>query len=104
SDKVISELSLSGTLKRTPDPLVKRFFISDATLEWDPVMEAFISKGNLGIAGIGKERFFREVPGKLVIEKRASGDVVHLHLEVNDGKWFYFHYRRGVLQAISSDD
>jgi len=101
SDKVISELSLSGTIKKVPDELNKTFFVSDVKLVWDPVMESFISEGTIGIASVGKEQFFRKVPGKFVVEKKASGDVVHLYLEVNDANWYYFTYKRGVLQTYS---
>jgi hypothetical protein len=102
SDKVISELSLSGTIKKVPDELNKTFFISDVKMVWDRVMESFISEGDIGIAGIGKNQFFRKVPGKFVVEKKASGDVIHLYLEVNDANWYYFTYKRGVLQTYSS--
>jgi len=103
SDKIISELSLSGKIKKLPEELKKTIFISDVKMVWDPVMESFISQGDIGIGAIGKEQFFRRVPGKFVVEKKASGDVVHLYLEVNDANWFYFTYKRGVLQTYSSD-
>lgn len=103
SDKVISELSLSGTLKKIPDELKKTFFISDVKLTWDPILESFVSEGDIGIASIGKEQFFRKVPGKIVVEKRASGDIFHLYLEVDDANWYYFTYKRGLLQVYASD-
>lgn len=103
SDKVISELSLSGTLKKIPDALNKTFFISDVNMTWDPVLEAFVSQGDIGIASIGEEQFFRKIPGKLVIEKRKSGDIFHLYLEVDDAHWYYFTYKRGLLQVYTSD-
>ncbi len=103
SDKVISELSLSGSLKRIPDALSKSLFISDIDLTWDPALESFVSRGDIGIASIGKKQFFRKVPGKIVVEKKLSGDVVHIYLEVDDANWYYFNYSRGLLQAFSSD-
>lgn len=103
SDKVISELSLSGTIKRLPDELNKTLFISDINLTWDPVLEAFVSKGDIGISSIGKDQFFRQVPGKVVVEKKASGDIVHLYLEIDDANWYYFTYKRGLMQAFASD-
>jgi hypothetical protein len=103
SDKVISELSLSGTLKKIPDALDKTIFISDVKMTWDPVMESFVSTGDIGIASIGKKQFFRKVPGKFVVEKKPSGDIFHLYLEVDDANWYYFTYKRGLLQAFSSD-
>ena len=103
SDKVISELSLSGTLKKIPDQLNKTLFISDVQMTWDPVLEAFVSTGDIGIASIGKDQFFRKVPGKIVIEKRISGDIVHIYFEVDEANWYYFTYKRGLLQVYASD-
>ncbi len=103
SDKVISELSLSGTLKKIPDDLNKTLFISDVEMTWDPVLEAFVSKGEIGIASIGKDQFFRKVPGKIVIEKRVSGDIIHIYFEVDEANWYYFTYKRGLMQVYASD-
>lgn len=103
SDKVISELTLTGSIKKMPDPLQKTIFVSDVTLVWDPVMEAFVSKGDIGVASFGKDPVFRKLPGKIVIEKKTSGDVVHIYFEKDDENWYYFTYRRGLLQAYSSD-
>ncbi|MCA1761621.1 MAG: hypothetical protein LC664_01280, partial [Flavobacteriales bacterium] len=103
SDKVISELNLSGTIKKLPDALNKTIFISDVNLTWDPVLESFVSEGDIGIASFGKEQFFRQVPGKLVLEKKRSGDIFHLYLEVNDENWYYFTYKRGLMQTYASD-
>lgn len=104
SDKVISELSLSGTLKKVPDELNKTFFITDLKLVWDPIMEAYVSDGDIPLASVGKSQFFRKVPGKFAVEKKASGDIVHLYLEINDANWYYFTYKRGVLQTYSGSD
>ncbi|MCH2214674.1 MAG: hypothetical protein MK086_05835 [Flavobacteriales bacterium] len=103
SDKIISELSLSGNIKKLPEDLKKTIFISDVKMVWDPIMESFISEGDIGIGAFGKNQFFRTIPGKFVVEKKASGDVVHLYLEVDDANWYYFTYKRGVLQTYSSD-
>lgn len=103
SDKVISELSLSGTLKKMPEALKKTLFISDITMKWDATLESFVSTGDIGIAGIGKNMFFRQVPGKVVFEKKASGDIIHVYLEVDDANWYYFTYKRGLMQAFASD-
>ncbi len=103
SDKVISELSLSGTIKKLPDAINKTFFISDVNLTWDPVLESFVSEGPISIASIGKDQFFRQVPGKLVVEKKQSGDIFHLYLEVNEANFYYFTYKRGLMQVFASD-
>ncbi len=103
SDKVISELSLSGSIKRLPDALKRSIFISDVQLEWDPGLESFVSRGSIGIASFGKNMFFRRVPGKVAVEKRPSGDIIHIYFEIDDANWYYFTYKRNLLQVYSSN-
>lgn len=103
SDKIISELNLSGSIKKLPDALNKTIFVSDVKMTWDPILESFVSEGDLGIASFGKDQFFRKVPGKIVVEKKGSGDIVHLYIEIDDQNWYYFTYKRGLLQTYTSD-
>lgn len=103
SDKIISELNLSGGIKKMPEELSTTFFIADVKFTWDPVMESFVSVGEIGIASFLKKQFFRYVKGKIVIEKKASGDIVHIYFENDDENWYYFNYKRGLLQTYSSD-
>jgi len=103
SDKVIAELNLSGTIKKLPEELNKTLFFSDVKLTWDPVLESYISEGELSVASIGKTQFFRKVPGKMVIEKKVSGDIVHVYFEADESNWYYFTYKRGLMQAFASD-
>ena len=103
SDKVVSELNLSGQIKKLPDALNKTMFISDLKLTWDPILESFISEGQIGIASFGKEQFFRKVPGKVIVEKKRSGDIMHIYFEIDDANWYYFTYKRGLMQCYASD-
>ncbi len=103
SDKVISELSLSGTMKRPPELLRRTLFITDLKIGWDAALESFVSSGPIGIAGLGKNTFFRQVPGKIALEKKRSGDILHIYLEVDESNWYYFTYKRGLMQVFASD-
>jgi len=103
SDKLISELSLSGTLKRIPDELQSAFCFADLKWVWNPVEETFHTSGPLGIASMDKRQLFRYVNGKIEIEKRRSADVVRIYLELDPGNWYFFEYRLGIMSVISSD-
>jgi hypothetical protein len=103
SDKVVSELNLSGQIKKLPDELNKTMFISDLKLTWDPILESFVSQGQIGVASFGKEQFFRKIPGKVIVEKKRSGDIMHIYFEIDDANWYYFTYKRGLMQCYASD-
>jgi hypothetical protein len=42
--------------------------------------------------------------GHLELIRRRSGDVISLYLEVNPMQYYFFDYRNGIMQCISSDN
>jgi hypothetical protein len=103
SDKLISELNLSGQLKRVPEELQGAFYIADVKWVWNAIDESFQSSGPIGIASMDKKQLFRYVKGKIEIEKRRSADMLRIYLELDPGTWYYFEYKLGVMNVISSD-
>jgi hypothetical protein len=103
SDKIISELNLSGQFKRMPDELETTLFLADVKWVWNPTDEMFQSVGPIGIANMGKKQLFRYVKGKIEIEKKRSADVLRIYLELDPGSWYYFEYRLGIMTVITSD-
>lgn len=103
SDKLISELSLGGQLKKLPDELQGVLYLADIKWTWNPVDEAFQSVGPIGIGGMGKKQMFKYVSGKIEIEKRRSADVLRVYIELDSGNWYFFEYKLNVMNVISSD-
>lgn len=103
SDEVISELALSGQLKRVPKELQYTMFLADVSWEWDPVEESYITKGPLGIASLGKEQVFRYIKGKIEIQKGRSADILRIYLHFDDANWIYMEYKLGIMNITTSD-
>lgn len=103
SDKIISDLALGGEMKRLPDEMQKTFTFADVKWFWNAADETFQSVGPIGIASIGKKQLFRYVKGKIEIEKKHGQDVIRIYLELDSGTWYYFEYKLGILNIISSD-
>lgn len=103
SDKLISELNLSGQIKRLPDELENTLFLADVKWVWNSTDETFNSVGPIGIANMEKKQLFRYVKGKIEIEKKRSADVLRVYLELDPGTWYFFEYRLGIMNIISSD-
>jgi hypothetical protein len=90
-------------MKRLPDELQKTFAFADIKWFWNAADETFQSVGPIGIASIGKKQLFRYVKGKIEIEKKHGQDVIRMYLELDSGTWYYFEYKLGILNIISSD-
>jgi hypothetical protein len=104
ADKVISQLSLNGSLKRTPDALNKSIVITDVKFKWIKEKNAYKSISRIGVANILKEQVNKYVEGTIEIVKKRSGDIINIYLEIDPNNWYFFSYTRGIMQAISSND
>ncbi len=103
SDKLISELGLSGQMKRIPEELMATFYLADVKFKWNPIDETFQSQGQIGIASIDKKQVFKYVKGKIEIEKKRGADVLRMYLELDPSVWYYFEYKLGIMNILSSD-
>lgn len=103
SDKVISELNLTGQLKKLPQELQRTFYFADVTFTWDDVEESFVSEGPIGIASIGKKQIFRYVKGKIELQRGRSADVLRVYLQLDGENWYYFEYKLGLMNITASD-
>jgi hypothetical protein len=103
SDKLISELGLGGQLKKVPEELQSTFYLADVKFMWNPTDEAFQSVGLIGIASMDKKQLFKYVKGKVEIEKKRGADAIRVYLELDPATWYYFEYKLGIMNILSSD-
>lgn len=100
--KVITEQNNFGMLKEVPASLFNTFIFSDLNLKWMKKSNAWLSQGKIGIMNINGQQVNKKANGYLEIIRRRSGDEMNLYLEINRGLWFFFNYRRGLMQMYSS--
>jgi len=104
ADKAISDINLYGKIKKFPDELKSTILFTDVKMKWNKKSRSFVSTGKLGIGNINKNQLNKLIDGKIAIERKKTGDILHIYLQVEDGKWYYFEYNRGIMSAISSDE
>jgi len=104
ADKAISDINLYGKIKKFPDELKTTILFTDVKMKWNKRSRSFISSGKIGIGNINKNQLNKLVDGKIALERKKTGDILHIYIQVEDGKWYYFEYNRGIMTAISSDE
>lgn len=104
ADDVIAEINMYGSLEKIPEALQQTLIISNVVLGWNEISRTWISEGPIGLASLGGKQLNREVPGKLVVERKRSGDVFTLYLEAGDGNWYMLSYSRGLMQTIAASN
>ncbi|HEY9115575.1 MAG TPA: hypothetical protein VIN10_12825 [Bacteroidales bacterium] len=104
SEKLTSELSLYGQVKKMPDALKHTIIFSEVKLKWDSQTRSFVSQGPIGIGYVNGQQINKYVSGYLQIEKSTSGPAVSFYLKINKAQWYFFTYKNGIMQIISSDN
>lgn len=103
SDKLISELSIKGEIKRLPDELVNALVFCDVKMAWNPDDEAWQSNGLLGLGTVLKKPVYRYLKGKVELQRKRSGDVMTILLMLDDQTYWFFQYARNYMYVYSSD-
>jgi hypothetical protein len=98
-----NEIGLYGNIRRMPEELVHTLVLTDLNLYWNTETNSYISRGPIGILGVGRNVINRYVRGTVEIIRRRSGDVLSLYLELNPQQWYFFDYRNGIMQTLASD-
>ncbi len=100
----IKEQSIFGTVKQLPDALRKTFVFPDLKLHWNHDVRAWQYVGPLDVASVFGVQINKQVTGAIEFDRKRSGDSFTLYLELAEGHWYYFAYKRGLMQAYSSEE
>jgi hypothetical protein len=93
ADKLISYQQLyGGVYKKFPDELNYTFFFTDVQMTWSQKIKAYVSTGKIGLGSIGKEQINKYLTGTVMLKRKASGDVLSIYFELDNGKWYTFSY------------
>lgn len=103
-DKIANELALYGAPRKVPEYYNKTMVFSHLKLKWEPATHSLVSIGPLHIANIGKTQLNKAVNGFLEIEKTRTGDAVTVYLMPDSKTWYFFTFKNGVMQVLSSSN
>ncbi len=102
SERVFTDLSLYGAIRRVPDELAKNFLFSDVNMTYHSNSRSFISDGPIGVVMIQGKPVYKYFDGYIQLIRRRTGDVLHVYLELDRNHWYYFTHRGSLLQTASS--
>jgi hypothetical protein len=104
ADKMVSDLTINGKIKKFPEKLEVPLFFGDVRFKWNPDKKAFVSYGDIGISNINKKQIMKYVKGKVVVSKRLTGNDITIYLQLDEKNYYYFNYKRGLMQVFSSNE
>lgn len=104
AEQQISDLSLYGEMRRLPEQLNHSIIFSDLRFYWDSFTRSYISKGKIGIGYLGGNVINKYVEGWVQIEKGRTGSSISIFIKPTQKTWYYFNYKNGIMQVLSSDN
>ncbi len=100
---VMSDLQQTG-LYKLPKSMEKGFIISGVKLAWDQQKRSWRSVDNkISIMSVYDKQVNKEFRGYMEVVRKRSGNIVNIYFEVS-GDWFFYTFRQGQMEAISSDE
>lgn len=104
ANKFFEELSLLGAPEKLPREMQNTVVFNDLKLVWHPETNSFLSEGPVGVGSIGKTQINKKLVGHVEIVRKRRGDEIYIYLEVDNSTFFYFEYKRNMMQFYCGDD
>jgi hypothetical protein len=98
-----AELGLYGAYQSRIDELDKSLFFSHVKFVWNQETQSYRSEGRISLGSINGAMINKQVDGIIEIQKKRSGDLIDIYLELDPRNWYYFGYTRGVMHCLSSN-
>ncbi len=102
ADKMFKEQNIFGIVKQVPKILSTSFVFAELNLIWNKKNNSWVSNSPLGIANIKGTQINKKVGGFVEIIRKRSGDEFNLYIKISETHWYFFNYKRGLMQAYSS--
>jgi len=101
-EKEVAELKKELRFKKIPSKLLNTFLISDMSFNWNDSLKSFVSKGDIGIALLGKNQVNKYVPGIIQMKKGRSRDELNMYFKIDETE-FFFQYKSNTMTIYSTD-
>ncbi len=87
-----------------PSALEHTFYFPQLRMQWNKKSASFVSDQSISLNNIMGRKIDRMVRGIVEVRPHARGDELNIYIEPSSNKYYYIHYRRGVMTLISSDE
>lgn len=104
AEKSITEIALYGQMKKIPESLRHTIIFNDLKLYWESFTRSYVSQGKIGIGYLGGKVVNKAIDGWVQIEKGNTGSSISIYLQPTPSTWYFFNYKNGIMQVISSDN
>jgi len=90
-------------LGKLPEPLNVKFLFASLTFLWSKENAAFVSQTTLPLVFSAGKNVYKEIPGRIVIEKKGSKNTLYIYFELKKD-YYFFQFDNNSVSAFSSDE
>ena len=90
-------------LEKLPEALNVKFLFSSLTFLWSKENAAFESQTSLPLVFSTGKNVYKEIPGRIVIEKKGSRNTLYIYFELKKD-YYFFQFDNNSVSAFSSDE
>lgn len=102
--KWIDEFGKTSIFTKRPKSLPHNLVFNDVNFVFDKEDLSLRSIGKLGVSMIGKKAIHKKLTGYIEFQYKEGGDVLTIYLQTGTKDWFFFEYKPGTLNTLSSYD
>ena len=102
AERLQAEMGLYGEYQEDVPELNKSLFFPQIKFKWNQLTQSYLSEGKLSLGNINGIPVNKKVPGIIELQKKRSGDLLDIYIELDQRHWYYFGYTRGVMHCLSS--
>ena len=88
---------------KLPAELEVKLLFSTLNFTWSQENAAFESQKTLPVVISGGKNVYKEIPGRIVVEKRGSKNTLYIYFELGRD-FFFFQFENNSLSVFSSDE
>jgi len=114
AEKIKSDYTLKGEVKKVPKEMQKPFYFTNVRFTWDDRNKSFLSKPITGIVNMGDKPIYKDFTVKMAIQysvqdnkQKGRGDKLSYMIDLPSAKYYYYHFERiqkeTKLQVFTND-
>ena len=102
AEQLQAEMGLYGEYQEDVPELNKSLFFPQIHFKWNQLTQSYLSEGQLSLGNVNGIPINKKVNGIMELQKKRSGDLLDIYIELDQRHWYYFGYTRGVMHCLSS--
>jgi hypothetical protein len=103
TNQYLKQVKLYKENAEIPKAFNNTILFSDIDFRWNTSSNSYIAQDNLGIALINGKPVNRYVDGYVEIIKQKGGDRIYMYLKLDEERFYFFYYFRGILRTWSDN-